>query len=254
MWTRQIVSGPIARIASSRFSSSIAVNCRLRLLRRAVVAVRVLDVPHLGDERLERLLQRRDAVDRERAHRRPVVGDLARDRLVAARGRRADALVVPRLVCRHPLAAAREVVLARELPRRLDRLGAAGDEEGAVEVARRERGQLARELDRARVRVRPVRVEGQLAHLLERRLADLLAEAVADVDREEAGERVQVALPVRVLEVAAVAADDDRHLVRGVAAHAGEVHPQVVAGGLLQVGGGVVVLMRRFPSGGGSGR
>jgi hypothetical protein len=60
------------------------------------------------------------------------------------------------------------------------------------------------------VRVRPVRVERQLAHLLERRLAHLLAEAVAEVDREEPGERVEVALAVRVLEVAAVAADDDR--------------------------------------------
>ena len=94
------------------------------------------------------------------------------------------------------------------------------------------------------MRVRPVRVEGQLAHLLERRLPDLLAEAVADVDREQAGERVEVALPVRVLEVAAVAADDDRHLGVAVAAHAGEVQPEVVAGGLLEVGGGLVVVMR----------
>ena len=239
---------------SSRFVEQHLRELGLRLLRRTVVAVRVHDVPHLGHERLERHPQRRDPVDRERAHRRAVVGDLARDRLVLARRRRADALVVPRLVgAFDPLAAAREEVLARELPGRLDRLGAAGDEEGAVEVARRERGQLAGQLDRARVRVRPVGVEGQLLHLLERRLPDLLAEAVADVDREEAGERVQVALPVRVLEVAAVAADDDRHLVRGVAAHAGEVHPQVVAGGLLQIGGRRGV-MRRFPSGGGSGR
>jgi len=35
------------------------------------------------------------------------------------------------------------------------------------------------------------------------------------------------AVAVRVLEVAAVAADDDRHLVVGVGRHAGEVHPQV---------------------------
>ncbi len=106
----------------------------------------------------------------------------------------------------------RDVVLARELPRRLDSLRAARAEEDAVEVARRERRHLVRELDRARVRVRPVRVERQLAHLLERRLADLLAERVADVDGEEAGERVEVALAVHVLEVAPVAADDDRHV------------------------------------------
>ena len=135
----------------------------------------------------------------------------------------------------HTLLAAREVVLARELPGGLDRLGAAGDEEDTVQVAGRERRHLLRELDRARVRVRPVGVEGQLAHLLERGLAHLLAEAVADVHREEAGERVEVALAVRVLEVAAVAADDDRHLAVPEPAHAREVEPEVVAGGLLQV-------------------
>ena len=105
-----------------------------------------------------------DAVDRERAHRRPVVGDVARDRLPA------------------PLAAG-GVVLPRELPGRLDRLRAAGDEEDAVQVAGRELGHLGGELDRARVRVRPVRVEGQLAHLLVRGLADLVAVRVADVAR-----------------------------------------------------------------------
>ena len=63
----------------------------LGLLGRAVVAVRVGDVPHLGDERLERRPDRGDAVDRERAERRPVVGDVAGDRLVAMRRRRAAA-------------------------------------------------------------------------------------------------------------------------------------------------------------------
>src|SRR5438067_7242185 len=38
----------------------------------------------------------------------------------------------------------------------------------------------------------PVRVERQLAHLRGRRLADLVAEPVADVDREQAGQRVQL--------------------------------------------------------------
>ena len=89
------------------------------------------------------------------------------------------------------------------------------------------------------MRVRPVRVERQLAHLLERRLADLLAVAVADVDREEPGERVEVALAVRVPEVAAVAPDDDRDVLAvAEAAHPGEVHPQVVPGELLEVGRG----------------
>ena len=75
------------------------------------------------------------------------------------------------------------------------------------------------------MRIRPVGVEGQLAHLLERRLADLLTEAIAEVDGEQARERVEVALPVGVLEVAAVAAHDDRRLV---AVHVREVEPEVV--------------------------
>ncbi len=177
---------------------------------------------------------------RERAERRPVVGGLARDRLVAA-GRRAevrDDRVVVALgrrahVLAQPLVAAHEVVLPRELPRGLDRLRAARDEEDPVEVPGGERGDLGRELDRARVRVRPVGVEGQLPHLLERRLPDLLAEAVADVDGVETGERVEVPLAVRVLEVAAVAAHDHRHVVVAVAPHPREVHPEVILRELL---------------------
>ena len=85
-----------------------------------MVAVGVADVNRVWDERLERRPQRGDAVDRERAHGRAVVGDPARDGLPA------------------PLAA-RQVVLAGELPGRLDGLGAARDEEDAVQVARCER-------------------------------------------------------------------------------------------------------------------
>ena len=135
------------------------------------------------------------------------------------------------------LLATRRVVLPRELPRRLDRLGAAGAEEDAVQVAGRERRDLRGELDRARMGVRPVRVERQLAHLLERRLADLVAERVADVDREQAGERVDVPPTVRVLEMAAVAAHDDRDVLDAEPAHAGEVHPEVLLGGALQIDG-----------------
>ena len=85
------------------------------------------------------------------------------------------------------------------------------------------------------MRVGPVRVEGQLAHLLERRLADLLAVGVADLDGEEACERVEVALAVRVFEVAAVASDDHRDFPVAVAAHAREMQPEVVARSLLVV-------------------
>ena len=194
-------------------------NCSSVSSVRPVVAARVAHVGHAGDERLERVAQGRDPVDRERAHGRPVVGDLAGDRLPAA-------------------LAAGTVELPRELPGRLDRLGAAGDEEDAVQVAGRERGDLGRELDRARVRVGPVRVERELAHLGRRRLADLLAVRVADLDREQARERVEVALPVDVLEVAALSAHDDRHVVAfGVRAHAREVEPEVVPRGLLQLRG-----------------
>ena len=185
----------------------------LGLVLRPVVAVGVAHVDHVRHERLERRANRRDAVDREGAHRRAVVGDATADGLPA------------------PLAA-RRVVLARELPRRLDRLRSAGDEEHAVEVPGRQLRDLVRELDRARMRIRPVRVEGELAHLLERGLAHLLAVRVADLDGEEPGQRVEVALAVRVLEVAAVSAHDDRRLL---AAHAREVQPEVVSRGLLKL-------------------
>ena len=84
--------------------------------------------------------------------------------------------------------------------------------------------------------VGPVRVIGQLAHLRGGRLAHLLTEAVADVDGEEAGQRVEVPAPVDVLEVAAVAADDDRQLAVVVAAHRGEVQPQMPHRGGAQLG------------------
>ena len=169
----------------------------LGLLRRAVIAIRVRDVTHLGDERFERSPKRGDPVDRERAHRRPVVGDVARDRLVSAwrrRDRCDDRVVVDlrllrsgassrRDVAAQLLLAARGVVLARKLPRGLDRLRPARAEEDAVQIAGSQRCDLGRELDRSRMGVRPVRVERQLAHLLERGLADLLAERVADVRR-----------------------------------------------------------------------
>ena len=213
----------------------------LGLGARAVVAICVVDVAHLGHERLERFAERGDAVDREGAHRRAVVGDVACDRLVPVRpAARRNKRVVPRLRLaeRHAdsLLAARDVVLPGELPRRLDGLGTTGDEEHAVQVTGCERGQLGGELDRLRMGVGPVGVEGQLAHLRERRLADLLAVAVPDVDREQTGEGVEVALAVRVPEVTAVALDDDRDVLAvAVAAHPGEVHPQVILGELLEV-------------------
>jgi hypothetical protein len=63
---------------------------------------------------------------------------------------------------------------------------------------------------------------------------------VSDLDREQAGERVEVALAVRVLEITAVAAHDDWHVLVAVRAHPSEVEPQVVARGLLVIEIGMV--------------
>ena len=155
-------------------------------------------------------------VAREGAERGAVVGDLARDELVAL------------------ALAAHAVVLARELDGGLDGLGAAGREEDAVEVAGGEAGDARGELDRARVRVAPVGEEAELLDLLGGGLADLGA-AVAGVHAEQRGQAVEVALAVLVPDVAAVALDDDGQLVVRVRAHAGEVHPQVPACQLLQL-------------------
>jgi len=79
------------------------------------------------------------------------------------------------------------------------------------------------------VGVRPVDRERQLAHLSRGRLAHLLAESVADVHAEEAGERVEVAPAGGVLEVAAVAAHDDlQRLAVAIAPHLREMEPEMV--------------------------
>ena len=158
-----------------------------RVLDLGPVAVRVGDVRAAGEQRLERAPHVRDAGRGERAHRRAVVGELARDDLVAAG------------------VAGELVVLAAELERGVDGLGAAGGEEDAVEVAGGELGDARGELDRLRVRVVPVRVEAELPGLVGAGLGDVAA-AVADVHAEQGGEPVEVALAVLVLDVAPVAA------------------------------------------------
>ena len=156
---------------------------------------------------------------RQRPHRGAVVGELARDQLVPGR------------------LAARVVVGLGELPRRLDRLRAAGGEEHAVEVSRRELGDPRGQLDRARVGVAPVGVEAELLRLRAAAAPELRA-AVADVHAVQRRQAVEVALAVLVVDVAALAPDDHRHLVAlGVGAHAREVHPQVSLGLLLEITG-----------------
>ena len=195
------------------------------------VRVRVRHVVGARHERLERRAQRRDAGDRERAEGGAVVGGLARDDLRLQR------------------VAVQLVVLAGELPGRLDGLGAARGEEDPVEVAGREAGDALGQLDRLRVRVAPVGVEAELLDLRGRGLADLGA-AVAGVHAEERREAVEVALAVLVVDVGALAARDDRDLVAVVVrAHAREVHPEMAARLLLKIAGSAGALARRRSAG-----
>ncbi len=93
----------------------------------------------------------------------------------------------------------------------------------------------AAKLDRAGMRVAPVGDEVELGDLARHRLADLGA-AMAGVAAEEPGQAVEVAVAVLVIDVDALAARDDRDRMLGVvAAHPGEVQPQVPASHLLEV-------------------
>ena len=180
------------------------------------VEVGVGDPDRARHQRLERFLDRRQAGDRQGAHGGAVVGDVARQHLVAA-----------------GLAGGPEV-LAGQLPRRLHGLAAAGREEHPVERPGRQRRQPLRQLDGVRVGVAPQREVGQLAGLAGGGLGQLPA-AVPGLDHEQARQPVQVAPPPAVPHPRALAPDDDRHVVLGVGAHAGEVHPQVAPGRVLQV-------------------
>src|SRR4029079_2852431 len=151
--------------------------------------------------------ERGDAVDRQGAHRRAVVRDPACDGLPAALARDPllDALARGHAL-RHlspNVVAPCRVVLTRELPGRLDRLGAARDEEDAVQVAWRDGCDLGCQLVRAGFGFARVRVEGELAKLRGSGRSDLVAEAVADVDGEQACERVGIAVALYILVVAA---------------------------------------------------
>ena len=122
--------------------------------------------------------------------------------------------------------AAQLPVLAGQLDGGLHRVAAGGGEEHAVEVAGGVVGQPLGQRDGRLVGERPDGEVGQLLALLAGGLGDLLA-AVADLHGEQAGEAVEVALAVLVVDVAAFAAGDHRHVVAGERAEAGEVHPQM---------------------------
>ncbi|CUR59731.1 hypothetical protein NOCA2670019 [metagenome] len=186
------------------------------LVDRGAVEVGVRHPEGRGDQGLEGGLHAGDARDRQGPLRGAVVGDGAADDLVLGR-----------------LAGELEVLL-RELPGRLDGLSAPGGEEDSVEVAGGVVGDSLGQLDGARVGVGPERVEGHRGGLLGGGLRELGA-AVAQLVDEQPTETVQVALAVGVVDVGTLTADDDRH-IRGVVGRvAGEVHPQVILGGLLQV-------------------
>ena len=167
-------------------------------------------------QRLERLLGRRDAGDRQRALGGAVVGDGPRDHLGLL-----------------GLADQLEVLLG-QLPGRLDRLAAAGGEEHLVQIARGARRPAGRPAAMAvGMGVGPDREVRQLAACSAAASASS-SPAVPDLDDEQAGQPVQVSLAVGVVDVGALAALDGRHRLVRVGRHPGEVHPQVVAGGVGQ--------------------
>ncbi len=148
------------------------------------------------------------AGDGERTKRRPVVGDIARDDLVAVG------------------LAGRAEVLFDELPGGLHGVAAPAPEEDTIEIAGRQGRELRRELDRGGMREGPEREEVKLVRLLVGGVCDFFP-AVADIRQEEAGQTVDVSLAVVVEDVAAVSARDDR--VVGRIAERRETRPQVPA-------------------------
>jgi hypothetical protein len=103
------------------------------------------------------------------------------------------------------------------------------------------------------MRVRPDREEREFLRLPGCHLGEATA-PVPGVHDEEAGEPVDVLLALRVPDVVALAAGDDRHAGLLQRRLPGEVHPEVVLGLLLQVGlviggccGGGAVESHRVP-------
>ena len=151
-------------------------------------------------------------------------------------------------------------VLARHLERRLDRLAAAEAEEDVIEVAGQMPGDLGGQLDRGRVGDAEHVVAGDVVGLGADGVVDLGA-AVADVDRPEAGERVEVLVAVHVAHHAALGAlHDDRrqplHLRERWPEVVGEVVLEcfdLLSRGLVQLRVGVVIARRchRSPCRGG---
>ena len=210
------MSGPSARIACSTASAAWMHALPVSPADRAVAPVRVGDVARVAQQRLERRAGGRDAGQRERSERAAVVGASTGDHL-------APGVLAPG-----------EVVLARELPGRLDRLGAARGQEQAGETGGRESEDAIGQRERGGVRRSPVRVEAEALELRGGGGADARTVRVADLRREEPRDAVEQAPAVLVDHVRAVAADD--HGRRGLAEvrHAGPRQP-LTAGGSFDV-------------------
>ncbi len=84
----------------------------------------------------------------------------------------------------------------------------------------------------------PVREEAELLGLIRPGLRDVCT-TMADVHAEKCREAVQVALALLVVDVATVAAHDDRDISLLISAHAAEVEPQVPPGQALEVASGL---------------
>ena len=186
--TQETSSGSLPRMACSIVVPQASSQPGYAQSQLAAVAVgrHGVRVPGRGNDRVgaasEDAEARAPTGRRQCAEGRAVVRPPQRDDLVAA------ALAV------------RLVVLASELDRRFDRLGAAVAEERSPQVARRQLGEPACQLDGDRAR-RPVRAGvRQPLRLLVHRTRDLLA-AVAGEHREDApGKGVEVLAAVRVVE------------------------------------------------------
>ena len=114
-----------------------------------------------------------------------------------------------------------------------DRLGTAGGEEDPIAVARGDRGQPVGQVDRGGVGVAPDWEVRELPALTGRGFHQIVA-TVADLAGEEAGEPVEIALPVLVVDPGALATDDHRNRTGPTLGHPGEVHPQVTLPAFLQ--------------------
>ena len=133
--------------------------------------------------------------------------------------------------------AARLVIGDRDLERRIHRLGAGIGEEDVIQIARRQFGQLRRELKRERVPHVEARGVVERRRPPGDRFDDALP-AVSSIHTPESGRAVEHRVPINVLVVHPLGRDEEtRGLLEGLVG--GERHPELVQRqvGLRSVGG-----------------